>query len=479
MNFSMILYILGWILEFEAGFMLLPCIVAAVYGEEQGIVYFMVAVISAFIGFWIVRKKPKNKVFYTREGFVVVALSWLLLSFVGALPFIFTGEIPKIEDALFEIVSGFTTTGASILTDVEALSHTSLFWRSFTHWIGGMGVLVFILAILPMTGGYNMHLMRAESPGHQVGKLVPRVRESAMILYKIYFVLTLSQIIILLIAGMPLFDSLTLSFGTAGTGGFGIRNDGIASYTYAQQTIITIFMAVFGVNFGVYFLIVQKKFKQAVKAEEVRYYLCVLITATLIIAVNIKDMFSSFGEALHHSAFQVSSIMTTTGYSTVDFDLWPSEAKTILVLLMFIGACSGSTGGGMKVSRILILAKTIKKELLSLIHPRSIKKIQIEGRVIEHEVLRSVNVFFAAFMLIVAGSVFLISFDGCDFSTNFTAVAATINNIGPGLSKVGPMTNYSHFSAFSKLVLIFDMLIGRLEVFPMLLLITPATWKKG
>ncbi len=479
MNFSMILYILGWVLEFEAGFMLLPCIVATVYGEEQGIVYLMVAVFSAFTGFWIVRKKPKNKVFYTREGFVVVALSWLLLSFVGALPFILTGEIPKIEDALFEIVSGFTTTGASILTDVEALSHTSLFWRSFTHWIGGMGVLVFILAILPMTGGYNMHLMRAESPGHQVGKLVPRVRESAMILYKIYFALTLLQIVILLISGMPLFDTLTISFGSAGTGGFAIKNDGIAGYTYAQQTIITIFMAVFGLNFGVYFLIVQKKFKQAVKAEEARYYLCVLITATLIIAINIKDMFSSFGEALHHSAFQVSSIMTTTGFSTVDFDLWPSEAKTILVLLMFIGACSGSTGGGMKVSRILILAKTIKKELMSLIHPRSIKKIQIEGRVIEHEVLRSVNVFFAAFMLIVAGSVFLISFDGCDFSTNFTAVAATINNIGPGLSLVGPMTNYSHFSAFSKLVLIFDMLVGRLEVFPMLLLLTPATWKKG
>ena len=478
MNYSMIIYILGWVLEFEAGFMLLPCIVAAVYGEPQGIVYLIVAVVSASIGFLIVRKKPENKVFYTREGFVVVALSWLLLSLVGSLPFIFTGEIPKIEDALFEIVSGFTTTGASILIDVEALSHTSIFWRSFTHWIGGMGVLVFILAILPMTGGYNMHLIRAESPGHQVDKLVPRVRESAMILYIIYFVLTIIQIVILLMAGMPLFESLTLSFGTAGTGGFGIRNDGMASFTYAQQTIITIFMAIFGVNFGVYFLFVKKKFKQALKAEEVRYYLGVMITAILLIAINIKDMFSSFGEALHHSAFQVSSIMTTTGYATVDFDLWPSEAKTILVLLMFIGACSGSTGGGIKVSRILILAKTIKKELMSLIHPRSIKKIQIEGRVIEHDVLRSVNVFFAAIILITALSVFLISFDGFDFSTNFTAVAATINNIGPGLSKVGPMANYSHFSAFSKLVLTFDMLIGRLEVFPMLLLFAPATWKK-
>lgn len=479
MNFSMILFILGWVLEFEAGFMMLPCIVALVYGEKQGFAYLIVALVSALIGALIVRKKPKNNVFYTREGFVVVALSWLLLSLVGALPFMFTGEIPRLEDALFETVSGFTTTGASILTDVEAMSHTSLFWRSFTHWIGGMGVLVFILAILPMTGGYNMHLMRAESPGHQVGKLVPRVRETAMILYKLYFALTIIQIILLLIAGMPMFDTLTLSFGTAGTGGFAIKSDGLASYTSAQQTIITIFMAAFGVNFGVYFLIARRKFKQALQAEEVRYYLGILIAATLIIAINIRDMFTSFGEAVHHSAFQVASIMTTTGYSTVDFDLWPSEAKTILVLLMFIGACSGSTGGGIKVSRVLILAKTIKKELMSLIHPRSIKKIQIEGRVIEHEILRSVNVFFAAFVSIVGLSVFLISFDGCDFTTNFTAVAATANNIGPGLSMVGPMVNYSHFSAFSKLVLIFDMLVGRLEVFPMLLLITPATWKKG
>ena len=319
-----------------------------------------------------------------------------------------------------------------------------------------------------------MHLMRAESPGHQVGKLVPRVRESAMILYKIYFVLTLVQIVILLIAGMPLFDTLTLSFGSAGTGGFAIKNDGLASYTSLQQTIITISMAVFGVNFGVYFLIVRKKFKQALQAEEARYYICILLAATLIIAVNIRGMFASFGEAIHHSAFQVVSIMTTTGYSTVDFDLWPAEAKTILVLIMFIGACSGSTGGGMKVSRILILAKTIKKELLSLIHPRSIKKIQIEGRVIEHEILRSVNVFFAAFMSIVALSVFLISFDGCDFTTNFTAVAATINNVGPGLSKVGPICNFGGFSALSKYVMMFDMLAGRLELFPLLILFHPA-----
>lgn len=479
MNYSMILYILGWVLEFEAGFMLLPCLTSMVYGEKTGIAYLIVAVVSAVVGFLFVRKKPKDSVFYAKEGFVVVALSWIVLSIVGALPFVLTGEIPRFENALFETVSGFTTTGASILTDVEALSHTSLFWRSFTHWIGGMGVLVFILAILPMTGGYNMHLMRAESPGHQVGKLVPRVKESALILYKIYIVLTLTQIVILKISGMPMFDALTISFGTAGTGGFAVRNDGMASYTNIQQSIITIFMAIFGVNFGVYFLIVRKKFKQALKAEEARYYLCVLTAATLIIAINIKDMFASFGEAIHHSAFQVASIMTTTGFATVDFDQWPSETKTILVLLMFIGACSGSTGGGVKVSRILILAKTIKKELLSLIHPRSIKKIQIEGRVIEHEVLRSVNVFFAAFMAIVAASIFLISFDNCDFTTNFTAVAATINNIGPGLSMVGPMANYEHFSAFSKVVLIFDMLVGRLEVFPMLLLITPATWKRG
>ena len=399
MNYSMIIFILGWVLEFEAGFMLLPCLVSVAYGERTGLAYLCVAVVSSVIGFLFVRKKPKDTVFYTKEGFVVVALSWILLSIIGAIPFVLTGEIPQIEDALFETVSGFTTTGASILNDVEALSHTSIFWRSFTHWIGGMGVLVFILAILPMTGGYNMHLMRAESPGHQVGKLVPRVRESAMILYKIYFVITIVQIVLLKISGLSIFEALTISFGTAGTGGFAIRNDGLSSYTSIQQTIVTIFMAAFGINFGVYFLIVRRKFKQAVKAEEVRYYLCTLIIATLIIAVNIREMFPTIGEAIHHSAFQVASIMTTTGFATVNFDLWPSEAKTILVLLMFIGACSGSTGGGVKVSRILILAKTIKKELRSLIHPRSIKKIQIEGRVIEHEVLRSVNVFFAAVTL--------------------------------------------------------------------------------
>lgn len=478
MNYLMITYILGWVLNFEAGFLLLPWAVGMIYGEKSAFAFLIVAIGALCFGIPLTRKKPKDVVFYAKEGFVMVALSWLVLSIIGALPFVISGDIPNIENALFETISGFTTTGASILVDVDALSKASIFWRSFTHWIGGMGVLVFIIAILPMSGGYNMHLMRAESPGPQVGKLVPKVRSTAMILYKIYFVITLAEIIALLIAGMPLFEALTITFGTVGTGGFAPTTAGMADYTWAQQTIITIFMVLSGVNFGVYYLMVCRKFGQVLKSEEVKYYLGIFVGATAIITLNVVNHFEIIGQSIHHAAFQVASIMTTTGYATADFNLWPEESKTILVLLMFIGACSGSTGGGMKVSRIIILLKTVKKELASLIHPRSIKKIRIEGRMVEHEVLRSINVFFVTFMMLVAGSIFLLSFDGYDFATNFTAVAATINNIGPGLSLVGPMSNYEHFSAFSKVVLMFDMLVGRLELFPMLLLFAPGTWKK-
>ena len=417
--------------------------------------------------------------FYAKEGFVTVALSWIILSVMGALPFVINGEIPKFTDALFEIISGFTTTGASILSDVESLSHCSLIWRSFSHWIGGMGVLVFILAILPLAGGgHSMHLLRAESPGPSVGKLVPRLRSTAMILYGIYFFMTLVELIILLIAKMPLFDAICTSFGTAGTGGFGIKNDSIAGYSSTIQIIVTIFMILFGVNFNVYYLFLIKKPKEALKCEELRYYLGIIAFAALFITINIRGYFPSIFEAFRHASFQVGSIITTTGFATEDFNIWPQASKTILVILMFVGACAGSTGGGIKVSRFALLLKTVGKELSHLIHPRIIKIIKFEGKKVEHDVIRSVNVFLITYVMIFAFSVLFICVDGLDLTTNFTAVAATLNNIGPGLELVGPTQNFSLFSNFSKYILMFDMLAGRLELFPMLILFTPATWRK-
>lgn len=477
MNKSIILHILGWILNVEAAFMLLPLIVAIIYKEQSGI-FFLVAIgICLIFGLPLMVKKPKNTVFFAKEGFISVALGWIILSLIGALPFFLSGEIPNYVDALFEVISGITTTGASILTDVEVLSHCMVFWRSFTHWIGGMGVLVFILAILPMAGGETIHIMRAESPGPSVGKLVPKMRTTATLLYSIYLGMTVLQVILLLAGRMPLFDALTISFGTAGTGGFAIKNDSIASYSRYHQSIITIFMLLFGVNFNIYFLILLKKFKEAIKSEELKFYLGIALSSMILIALNtgrVKGFFSAF----HHSAFQVASIMTTTGYSTLDFNSWPTFSKTILIILMFIGASAGSTGGGIKVSRIIILLKTIKKELSFLIHKRSIKVLKLEGKKIEHETVRSVNVFFISYILIFALSVLLVSLDNFDFASTLSAVSATLNNIGPGIGEVGPMGNYSGFSYLSKFVMMFDMLAGRLEIFPLLLLFTPSTWKK-
>lgn len=479
MNKKVIIYLLGWILNIEALFMLLPCIVAVVYREKNGLWFLAVLAVCGGLGLLLTRKKPDNMVFFAKEGFVSVALSWIVLSFFGALPFYLSGEIPVFEDALFEVISGFTTTGASILTDVEALSHCMLIWRSFTHWIGGMGVLVFILSILPLAGGYNMYIMKAESPGPSVGKLVPKVRSTAKILYGIYFFMTVVEIVLLLLGGMSLFDSLATSFGTAGTGGFGIKNNSIAFYdSYYLQGVITIFMILFGVNFNVYYLFLIRRPKDAFRSEEARVYLAIIAAAVLLITWNIRGGFGSLFSAFHHAAFQVASVITTTGFSTVDFDLWPEFSKGILVMLMFVGACAGSTGGGIKVSRIVVLAKTVKKELASLIHPRSVKVLKLEGKPVEHNVLRSINTFLGAYLLIFAGSMLLISLDNFDFTTNFTAVAATFNNIGPGLGGVGPARNFSAFSPLSKYVMMFDMLAGRLEVFPMLLLFAPSTWKR-
>ncbi len=478
MNYFIVLYILGHILKFEGLFLLLPALVGLIYREYAGFSYLAMAGVCYLLGTLLNRKKPSSQNLYTREGFVTVALSWIVMSIFGALPFVLAGDIPSYVDALFETISGFTTTGSSILTDVEVLSRTSLFWRSFTHWVGGMGVFVFIMAVLPLMGGSTMNLMKAESPGPSVSKFVPRVKDTAKILYGIYIAITVCEIIILCVFGMPLFDSLTTSFGTVGTGGFGIKNSSIAAYSPAIQYTVTVFMILSGVNYTLYFCILSKRLKEAFKLEEVRWYLFIIFAAAFVIICNTRHMYPTLEETVRHSFFQVGSIITTTGYATTDFDLWPEMSKMILVILMFVGACAGSTGGGIKVSRVLIMFKTIRKELSLIIHPREVRRIRMDSHVIEHDTVRSVNVFIAIYFVLLLASSLLISVDGLDFTSNFTAVVSAINNIGPGLSLVGPTQNFSVFSAFSKLVLMFDMLAGRLEMFPMMVMLMPTTWKK-
>lgn len=477
MNTSMIRYVLGTVLKIEGLLLFLPVFIALLYQEIYvGTVFLCVAMGSFIIGLLMSLQKPDNSVFYLKEGCIITSFSWILMSIVGALPFWISREIPNFTDAVFETVSGFTTTGASILNEVEALSHTTLFWRSFTHWVGGMGVLVFLLAIVPMSGGSHINLMRAESPGPSVGKLVPKLRHTARILYIIYFILTILELLLLLFAQMPLFDAVCTSLGTAGTGGFGILNSSMADYSVLIQWIVTIFMILFGVNFNAYYLILFGQLKDAFKMEEVRAYFGIILAAIAFISFDILSMSKGLFDAVTKAAFQVGSIITTTGFATTDFDLWPQSSKIILVLLMFVGACAGSTGGGIKVSRFIILIKNMFKEFNSYIHPKSIKKVQMDHKPIEHEVVRSVNVYIFTFMILFVFSVFLISFEGKDLVTNFTSVAATINNIGPGLAMVGPTQNFGHFTIFSKWVFIFDMLAGRLELFPLLILFHPTLW---
>lgn len=479
MNYKMIKYTLGLLMMFEAAFFLLPMITAICYGEWTTLLAFLIsAAICLGLGGLSVKKKPEKTTIYAREGFVIVSLSWIILSIFGALPFLFAGCTTSVIDALFETASGFTTTGASIFPEVESLPKAILMWRSFTHWIGGMGVLVFIMAFLPLGGGQNMHIMRAESPGPEVSKLVPKVKHTALILYSIYLALTLVQFIIMLISGMNLFDSINTALATAGTGGFGFRNDSFGSFTAAQQIIVTIFMLVFSINFNSYYLILKLKFRDAFNVE-VRAFILIVITAIAIITANIYQSYDSIGEAMRHAAFSVASLISTTGFSTENFDLWPSLSKTVLVLVMFIGACAGSTGGGMKVSRLLIAFKGYVREIFTLIHPKQVKKITLDGRSVDREVVRSVNAYLACYILVFTTSLLLITLDNHDMVTNFTAVAATINNIGPGLNEVGPASNFAGFSGFSKIVLTFNMIAGRLELFPMLVLFSPATWKKN
>ncbi len=479
MNYAIVFRLLSYILLCESALLMLPAATSAIYGEWSVLGAFLItAALCVVFGLLLRLAKPTSKVFYMREGFATTALSWIVISIMGAVPFVLTGCIPDPIDALFEMVSGFTTTGASILPAVEGLPRGILLWRSFTHWIGGMGVLVFLLTLLPLTGGSHVNLMKAESPGPQVDKLVPKVQSTAKLLYGIYLALTLAQLVFLMAGGMPLFDSLLTAFGTAGTGGFGFKNDSFAQFSPYIQWVVTIFMILFGVNFNFYFLLLLRRFRRAVSSEEVRAYLGIILVSIGIITLNIRSMYSGLGEALRHAAFQVGSIITTTGFSSCDFDLWPTLSKQLLVLLMFVGACAGSTGGGMKVSRILIFRKTVGKELKQAMHPQVVAPVRMDGKLLSHETIRTTNVYLCAYLFILVASIMLISLDGFDMVTNFTAVAATLNNIGPGLSQVGPMMNFAGFSNPAKLVLIFDMLAGRLELFPMLVLFLPSAWRK-
>ncbi len=479
MNHRMIGFILGRILMVEGLLLLLPMAVALLCGESM-LPFLLPAILVAAAGLVLSgRKPPQRTSLYARDGFAVVALAWVFMSLFGALPFVLSGDIPNYVDAIFETVSGFTTTGASILTEVEPLTRGGLFWRSFTHWVGGMGVLVFVMAILPMSDGHGMHLLRAEVPGPSVGKLVSRMSDSAKILYGIYLALTMIEIVFLLAGGMPLFDACIHAFGTAGTGGFSCRNASVGAYDSVYfDVVISIFMLLFGVNFNLYFFLLIRKFKEVFQSEELRVYLGIVAAAVLVIAVDIAQMYGSFAQALRYALFQVSSIITTTGYGTTDFNLWPSLSKTILVILMFVGASAGSTGGGIKVARIVILAKTSYCDMRRLLHPNAISTVRFEGKPLNDKSVRSVHLFITVYLMVFTVSVLLLTLEDFDLVTTFTAVTACINNIGPGLEMVGPMGNFSAFSPWAKLLLSFDMLVGRLEIFPMLLLFAPSIWKR-
>lgn len=489
MNYKIVIYTIGRIIQIIGVLMLLPAVVGGALGEKATLSLASVAVGAIVIGGFLHRRKPEKSQIRAKEGFVITAVTWLVMSIVGAIPFFASGEIASFTDAVFETASGFTTTGASILTDIEGMSKSLLLWRSFTHWIGGMGILVFMIAFVPSSAD-EMNIMKAESPGPSVEKMVPRVRETAFILYAIYTCMTVAMIIALCIAGMPIFDSVCLSFGTAGTGGFGVLSDSIASYSRVCQTIITIGMVLFGVNFNVYYLILMKKFKDLIHCEEVIIYLVIYTVASIAVGVSTLNGLVSFagwdgvlgfdqiGDALHHSFFQVASVMTTTGYATVDFDQWSTLPKAIMVIIMFIGACAGSTGGGMKVSRWILYVKQVRRELLSYIHPNSVNRIRLDGKVVDDSTLRTTNVYLMAYVFVFMISFLLILIDGFDITSSFTSVVATINNIGPGLGVVGPCGGFSEFSILSKWVFIFDMIAGRLEVIPVLILLAPNTWRR-
>ena len=476
----MIGFVIGRILLTEAALLVLPMAVAAAYGETA-VPFLIPALLLAVIGLALGLKAPKRSNLYARDGFAVVAVAWVLMSVFGALPFVLSGDIPHFVDAFFETVSGFTTTGASILTEIEPLGRGVLFWRSFTHWVGGMGVLVFVMAILPLSSGdgHGMHLMRAEVPGPSVGKLVSRMGDTAKILYGIYLVMTLIEIVLLLLGGMSLFDACIHAFGTAGTGGFSCRNLSVGAYDSAYfDVVIGVFMLLFGVNFNLYYFLLIKRFRDVFHSEELRAYLLIVGAAVVAIAADIVHIYGTVGRSLRYSFFQVASIMTTTGFATADFNGWPEFSRAILVILMFIGACAGSTGGGIKVARVVILCKTSLGDMRKMLHPNAVTTVRFEGKPLTDRSIRSVHLFLTVYILIFTVSVLLLSLDRFDLITTFTAVAACINNIGPGLEVVGPMGNYAQFSPAGKLLLSFNMLVGRLEIFPMLLLFAPSIWRR-
>ena len=475
----MICFVIGRILLTEAALLMLPMAVALVYGEAA-IPFLIPALLTALIGLVLGLRAPKRSNLYARDGFAVVALAWVLMSVFGALPFVISGDIPNFVDAFFETVSGFTTTGASILTEIEPLGRGVLFWRSFTHWVGGMGVLVFVMAILPMSAGdgHGMHLMRAEVPGPSVGKLVSRMGDTAKILYGIYLVMTIIEIVLLLLGGMPLFDACIHAFGTAGTGGFSNRNLSVGAYNSPYfDVVIGVFMLLFGVNFNLYYFLLIKRFRDVFHSEELRTYLLIVAAAVAAIAADIFRIYGSVAQSLRYAFFQVASIITTTGFATADFNVWPEFSRAILVILMFVGACAGSTGGGIKVARLLLLLKSTRRNINQMLHPRKVLLVRDNDQVVDEKILANTNAYLAAYVIILFVSFMVVSLDGFSTGTNFSAILCCFNNIGPGLEAVGPTCNFSHFSVLSKLVLIFDMLLGRLEIFPLLVLFSPQTWR--
>lgn len=479
MNKKMIIYILGKMLGVEGAVLLIPAIVSFVYGERSGLSFVAVSVILAIIFLLLGRKKPESTTIYGKEGFVIVGLAWVLWSLFGALPFCISGSIPNYIDAFFETVSGFTTTGSTILTDIESLPMGVNLWRCFTHWIGGMGVLVFVLMITSLDDQNSMPLMRAEMPGPEADKLVPKARHTAKILYEMYFVLTAVEVVLLMFGGMNLYDAVVHSFSTAGTGGFSNRNASVSFYDSAYiDGVITVFMILFGVNFNLYFLLLLKDWKSVLKNEELRAYLGIIATAIAVITVNIVNIYGSVLHAFRYASFQVASIITTTGFYTADFELWPQLSQVILLTVMFVGACAGSTGGGIKVCRFVILCKSIRQELKKILHPNAVTVVKMNGKKVSAETLRGINVYFAAYIFIMVLSVILVSIDNFDFATSFSGVLTTINNVGPGISKVGPVDNFYMFSPLSKIVFSFDMLVGRLEIIPFLLMLSPDLWRR-
>lgn len=480
MNRRVILHTVGKIIELEAVLLCLPLAVSLYYKNWIDVHAFGVtAILALAVGFALTLTfRRGDRHIYARGGLVSVALSWISLALIGALPFVISGSIPSYVDALFETVSGLTTTGASILPTPEAMTRGMLFWRSFTHWIGGMGVIVLMMAILPAESGRSIHIMRAEMPGPIIGKLVPRLRDTAKILYLIYIALSVLQVLFLLVGGMPLFDSVVHTFGTAGTGGFGIKADSIGGYSAYSQWVIAIFMLIFGVNFNVYQLLLMRRLRTALRSGELWFYLGLVAVSSVIVAVNVLPAFPTLGEAVRHAVFQIASITTTTGYATVDFNLWPGLSKTVLLVLMFIGACAGSTAGGLKISRVMLLLKSIKRDLTRIMHPRSVGSVRLEGKKVDETTLTGVSAYFALYILCIAAVFVCLSFEPFDFETNFTAAVSCFNNVGPGLGAVGPSGNYGDYSVASKLILSLAMLLGRLEIYPLLVVLSPSTWRK-